>query len=68
MTSTFNTDIPFKSSNTYSIPDEDSDEMDILGQELPTTDAVELPLEIEETTKYGGQFGEIVISGHVILN
>ena len=42
--------------------------MDIFVQELQTTDAGELPLEIEETTKYGGQFGEIVISGHVILN
>ena len=54
--------------NIYSIPDENSAEMGIFGKELPTPDAEELPLEIEETTKYGGQFGKILISGHVILN
>ena len=42
--------------------------MDISGQEVPTTDAGELPLKIEETTKYGGQFGEIIIIRNAILN
>ena len=68
VTITFNHDINFKGRNTYYITDHRSVEMDIFGQELPTTDTGDLPLEIEQTKKYGGQFSEIVISGRVIID
>ena len=46
--------------NDYNILDFVSD--------IPTTNAGEMAYEIEEETEYGGTFGNIKISGHVLLN
>ena len=43
--------------------DDDSANFDIL-----TTDAGDIPFEIKEDSTYRGQFGNITISGHVLLN
>lgn len=60
-------------------PDSDIEEMedgmDMFGnredgsnQYIPTTNAGEEAYTIEEETKYGGSEGNIVISGHMMLN
>ena len=38
------------------------------GDDVPTTNAGDTVLAIEEETAYGGSFGNIKISGHVLLN
>ena len=44
------------------------DRVDFLN-DIPTTNAGQVALEVEETvTEYGGTFGNIRISGHVLLN
>ena len=35
---------------------------------IPTTNAGQVAMEIEEQTKYGGSFSNIKVSGHVLLN
>ena len=51
-------------------PDESDNPFNLCGllNDVPTTHAGEIANEIEETTKYGGTFGNIRISGHVLLN
>ena len=49
------------------LPQDDNNENNYIDH-LPSTYAGNLAFEIEETTKYGGTQGNIVISGHVLLN
>ena len=69
MTTTLDADIPldFNDDIGNDILPQDQDE-NVYIDHLPSTDAGDLAFEIEETTKYGGTQGNIVISGHVLLN
>ena len=65
VTETLNPDIPFEGRSNSNNED---NKINNFINHAPTTDFGELALEIEETIKYGGTSGKIIISGHGILN
>ena len=69
VTITFDADIPLDFDNDIGNDNLPQDEdQNIYIDRLPSTDAGDLAFETEETTKYRRTQGNIVISGHVLLN